>query len=188
VSTGTALRANPRALPGGLVGICSVLLVLGVLAFVVGLMSDPATTWRAFHVNFIYYATLSQGGLVLACALVIVGARWAGPVRHVAEGLGAWIPITFLLLGLDFLGREWIQTQWIHGAPHGKEAWLNVPRVYITDAVVLGIMAALSLSFLKTSFRPTLHGAAERATRACSNVGPPTGAVTRPSAPHPRGS
>jgi hypothetical protein len=60
-------------------------MAIGVLAFVAGLFTDPATAWRAYHVNFLYYAGLSQGGLCLACAMVIVGARWPGPLRHVAR-------------------------------------------------------------------------------------------------------
>jgi len=149
------------------VGTCVVMIAIGAIAFVAGLMGDhPETAWRAYHVNFMYFTTLSLGGLMLSCALVIVGAKWAGPVRYVAEGLAAWVPVAFVLLLVQFLGREAIHTNWIHGAPAGKEAWLNVGRVYGTDIALLGVLAALTMVYLKTSFRPTLKGAAERATRA----------------------
>ena len=75
---------NQRPIPGGVVGLCVFLVAVGLMSFIGGLFSDPATTWRAFHVNFIYWAGLSQCGVVLAAALVIVGARWSGPVRHIA--------------------------------------------------------------------------------------------------------
>ncbi len=163
MSVVVAERANPRALPRAWVGACGLLIAIGVIAFVVGLFVDADTAWRAFHVNFIYYAGLGQGGLVLAAALVIVGARWAGPVRHVAEGLAAWVPISLVLLAVGFFGRESIHTNWIHGPPPGKEAWLTIPRVYLTDAAVLGVLALVSLRFLKASFRPALHVAAESA-------------------------
>ncbi len=166
MSVVVAERANPRELPRAWVGACGLLIAIGVIAFVVGLFVDADTAWRAFHVNFIYYAGLGQGGLVLAAALVIVGARWAGPVRHVAEGLAAWVPISLVLLAVGFFGRESIHTNWLHGPPPGKEAWLNIPRVYVTDAVVLGLLAFVSLRFLKASFRPALLGAAEPASVA----------------------
>ena len=165
MSVVVAERANPREIPRAWVGVCGLLIAIGVIAFVVGLFVDTDTAWRAFHVNFIYYAGLGQGGLVLAAALVIVGARWAGPVRHVAEGLAAWVPISLVLLAVGFFGRESIHTNWIHGPPPGKEAWLTIPRVYVTDAVVLGLLAFVSLRFLKASFRPALLGAAEPAAR-----------------------
>ncbi|MDH3521097.1 MAG: hypothetical protein OEM49_11635 [Myxococcales bacterium] len=167
MSAQAPFTANPRELPGGLVSICLALLAIGVVAFVGGLMTDAATAWRAFHVNFLYFGLLSQAGLCLACAFVIIGARWVGPIRHVAEGLAAWVPITFVLFLFDnFFGREYIHTNWIHGAPFGKEAWLSFGRVFWTDAAILLVGALLTLAFLRASFRPTLKVAAENATRA----------------------
>ena len=99
-------RATPRDLPKAAVGVCGLLIAIGLLSFFGGLATDPVKAWGAFHVNFLYFAALSQGGLVLASALVIVGARWAGPVRHVAEGLAAWVPISFVLLIVGAFGRE----------------------------------------------------------------------------------
>src|SRR5262249_11463200 len=96
VSAAQAYRANPREIPAAWLAACGLLVLVGAAAFVVGLTQDPRTTWLAYHANFIYFATLSQSGLVLASALVIVGARWAGPIRHVAESLAAWVPVTFV--------------------------------------------------------------------------------------------
>ncbi|MEE2678244.1 MAG: hypothetical protein VX546_06655 [Myxococcota bacterium] len=155
-------RANPRPLPSALVGVCGVMIALGVIAFFVGLASDPATMWRAYHVNFLYFAGLAQGGLALACALVIIGARWAGPVRHVAEGLAAWVPITFVLAVIGFFGGEYVFAHWWHGAPYPKQDWLTPGRVYGTDLTILGVGAILSIAYLRASFRPALEGAADR--------------------------
>jgi hypothetical protein len=166
VSAAGTLRANPRELPTAWVGACGALVAIGVIAFVAGLFRDPDTAWRAFHVNFLYFTTLSLGGLMLSCALVIIGARWAGPVRHVAEGLAAWVPVGFLLLLVQFFGREAIHVNWIHGAPPGKEGWLNITRVYTMDIALLGVLAVLTMAYLRASFRPALHGAGERAERA----------------------
>jgi len=161
-----ALIANPRDLPGALAGACGLLIAIGLAAFLFGLASDPATTWRAFHVNFLYFGTISQAAICLASALVIIGARWAGPVRHVAEGLSAWVPISLVLFVIgNLFGREYIHTNWIHGAPYGKEGWLSFWRVFWTDFAIMGVLTVLTLAFLRASFRPSLKGAAERATR-----------------------
>ena len=114
--------AVPRDLPRPLAFACVVLIALGAIAFIVGLSgNDPGTAWRAFHVNFLYYGTTAMGALCLACALVIIDAKWSGPVRHVAEALGSWVPISFVLFLVgNFLGREYIHTNWLHGAPASK--------------------------------------------------------------------
>jgi len=159
--------AVPRDLPRALVGACAALIAIGAIAFVGGLATHPDVAWRAFHVNFLYYGTMSLGALCLGCALVIIGARWAGPVRHVAEALGSWLPISLgLFLVGTALGRESIYTNWLHGAPPGKAGWLTFGRVYVSDALVLAAGTWLSLAYLRASFRPALAGAADRAPRA----------------------
>ena len=163
----TNYAAVQRDLPRPLAFACAVLIALGVIAFFVGLTRDPSVAWRAFHVNFLYYGTTAMGALCLACALVIIDAKWSGPVRHVAEALGSWVPISFVLFILgNWFGAEYIHTNWIHGAPPGKEGWLTFGRVYGSDAFVLAVSTTLAIVYLRTSFRPALAGAAERATRA----------------------
>ena len=160
----SAYAANPRDIPTPLLGICVAFVVVGLIAFALG---DAATVWRAFHVNFLYFGTFSQAALVLSCALVIVGARWAGPVRFVAEGFAAWVPISFVLFLIgNYFGGEYVHQNWIHGAPYPKEEWLTFGRVYVVDGAVLLLMTLLTLAYLRASFRPTLKGAAEGNPRA----------------------
>jgi hypothetical protein len=160
-------------------------MLVGIGCFIAGLLTDAATAWRAFHVNWLFTTSLSLGALTLASALVIIGARWAGPIRHVAEALAAWVPIGFLLAIVGIGGSEAVFSNWIHGPPPGKEGWLTPTRVYATDLAILAVLALLTLAFLRTSFRPSLGGAAEssRAPGACSRAGPPAGEATSWSAP-----
>jgi hypothetical protein len=157
-------QANPISLPQPLTNICAGLAVVGVVAFLVGLASDPQAAWLAFHANFIYFATLSQAGLVLAAIFVVVGARWPGPLRRIAEGLAAWVPVSFVLGCVGFFGRHYIFEWSREGAVHGKEAWLNDTRVYTTDLLILGVLALLTIWFLKTSSRPLLKNLADNGT------------------------
>ena len=159
-------RANPREIPVAWLAICLLLVAVGVVSFFSGLRSDPRATWLAYQSNWVYFATLSQCGVVLGGALVIVGARWAGPVRFVAESLSAWVPISFVLACVGYFGHDVVFANWIHGPPLGKERWLTLPRVYATDLGIMGVMTVLTLAYLKASFRPALRGAAESAPRA----------------------
>ncbi|MFP6564162.1 MAG: hypothetical protein VCC68_06730 [Myxococcota bacterium] len=153
-------KVRPGRLPQPLTSILAALLAVGVAAFAYGLSSDPQVTWLAFHTNFIYFAALSNGALILLCAFVIVGAKWPGPLRHIAEGLAAWVPISFLLGCVGYFGGDYL-FEWLReGAVHGKEPWLNAPRFYITDLGVLAALGLLAMVFLKTTSRPLLGGGA----------------------------
>ena len=77
-------RASPRALPQPLASIAAALAALGGACFLYGLATDPATAWRSFHVNTLYFGGIAQGGILIACIFTIVGARWPGPVRRIA--------------------------------------------------------------------------------------------------------
>lgn len=158
--TAPAEQATPRPLPTTFLAVSAALTALGVLVFFLGLASDPATTWRAFHVNYLYFGGLAQGGLVIACIFVIVGARWPGPVRRIAEGLAAWVPVTLVLGVVGVLGRTHVYP-WIEHPLPWKAAWLNEVRMYATDLGVLAVLAVLTVMFLKASVRPGLRGAAD---------------------------
>ena len=156
-------QASPRALPSPGFLVAAILAVVGTATFLVGLATDPETAWRAFHVNYLYFGTMAQGGLCVACAFVIIGARWPGPVRRIAESLAAWVPITLVLSAIGFLGRDYIYP-WIQEPLPRKAAWLNVPRVAATDIGILALLTVLTIAFLKASLRPTLKAAEADAT------------------------
>lgn len=162
MSSSTAVeRAQPRSVPGGLTALCGALVVIGAIAFLVGLSQDAPTAWRAFHVNFLFWAGLAQGGAVIACIFVTIGAKWPGPVRRIAEGLAAWVPVSFVLALVGLLGRDHIYP-WIASPIPAKQAWLNIPRLAVMDLAFLFLLAALTIWFLYHSVRPTLHGVADR--------------------------
>jgi hypothetical protein len=113
-------------------------------------------------VNYLYFGALAQGGVVVACVFVIVGAKWPGPVRRLAEGLGAWAPITLVLFVIDFLGREYIYSPWLHNPPPAKAAYLNPSRLFWMDLIILGVLAILTIAFLYNSVRPALGSSSGR--------------------------
>jgi hypothetical protein len=157
-------EAQSRPIPQPLMQICAGLTVVGVIAFILALKNDPQTAWLAFHANFIYFAMLSQGGLAFAAIMVVVSARWPGPLRRMFEGLAAWVPVSFVLGCIGFLGGDYLFEWKREGAVHGKEVWLNSTRVYGTDLFILGVLTLITMWFLKTSNRPMLKNLADNGT------------------------
>ncbi len=153
-------RIEARALPHFVAPACLLLVAVGIVALVAGLATDADTAWRAFHVNYLYFSGLAHGGILLAAIFVVVGARWPGPIRHVASALGAWLPISLVLFGIGFLGRHSVYP-WIDHPIASKQAWLNVPRLFLTDLGILVVLALLGVAFLYYSLRPIVHEGAE---------------------------
>lgn len=158
----TAEQAQPRAIPTPLLGACLAMIAIGVLAFFAGLATDPTTAWLAFHVNYLFWGSLAQGAITLACSFVIIGARWPGPARRIAEGLGAWAPLTLVFFLISFLGREHIYSPWLHAPPPGKESYLDPTRLFVMDLAIFAWLAVLTVAFLYYSVRPTLGSLRER--------------------------
>lgn len=167
-------KASPRSLPQPLTTICLVAAAVGLGAFLYGILNGPQSAksaWLAFHSNFVFFATLSQAGMVLACIFVIVDAQWPGPLRRLAEGLAAWVPVSLVLCIVGYFGGDYIFEWMRDGAMHGKEAWLNPTRVYVSNLLVLAVLAALSLYFLRTSVRPLLgEGAMNEGSEFARNM------------------
>jgi len=162
--------ALPRELPKPLTQICALLAVVGVVAFVMGLATDPKVAWLAFHTNFIYFSALAQGGFAFAAIMVVVSAKWPGPLRRMFEALSAWVPISFVLGCIGYFGGDYLFEWKREGAVHGKEAWLNATRVYTTDLVILGILSVFAIWFIKVSNRPMLKGLADNGTGWAQNM------------------
>jgi len=159
-----AERANPGRLPQPLTNICIAFAVLGVVAFVGGVITDPQTAWLAYHANFIFFTLMACGGLLLTAIFSIVGAFWPGPYRRFAESLAAFIPVALVFSVIGIFGGDYIFDWQANGAMHGKEPWLNTTRFYTTDIGLLGLMSLLTVLFLKASARPTLRNLAENGT------------------------
>jgi hypothetical protein len=74
--------------------------------------------------------------------------------------------VSFVLACIGIFGGEHVFANWWHGAPPPREHWLTPGRVYGTELALLGLLALLTLVYLRASLRPALHGAAEAAPRA----------------------
>lgn len=156
------LRKTPSRLPRPLLGLLGLLVAMGLIAFVWGIAgTNPLRAWQAFLVNFLFWSGIAQAGLVFAAILQVTGARWGRPIKRISEGAASFLPISFLLFLVIFLGRNSI-FPWIHEPIPGKEAWLNVPFLFARDGVGLIALYGLSLVFLYHSLRPDVGLAHEK--------------------------
>ena len=132
--------------------ICLSLVIIGLGAFIVGLMGrHPERAWQAYLINFLLWSSIAQGGLLFSVVMHTVKARWSGPLSNLAESFTAFFPISFGLFLILYLGRNDL-FPWLHQDLHGKEVWLNIPFLFTRDSVGLLILYSLGFLYLYHAF------------------------------------
>jgi len=153
--------SHPLAIPPGLTRTLVGLLAVGVLAFLVGLLVDPARAWQIYLVNFLYWGPLAQGAVVAAAIYHVVGAKWGPPIRRLAEGMVSFLPVSFLLFLPLYVGLGLFFSQ-VHELNPNRGAWFDSRFIFLRGGLGLGAMAVVSLLFVYYSLRPEVGVALER--------------------------
>ena len=102
-SPSEVLAASSREIPKSLKTGLLAAFAIGALLFIVGLFVDPDHTWRSFHANWLFFAALSQAGVVFVAVQRITTARWSRPVIRFMEGYVAFLPVAFIFLALTLV-------------------------------------------------------------------------------------
>ena len=146
-------RANAaRKISKPLLGVCALLAFVGLGTFFVQLAGEhPERAWQTYHINFLLWSAIAQGGLLFSIVMHLVGARWSQPMQRLAESFAAFFPLSFVLFILLFLGREYL-FPWLHHE-HGKEVWLNLPFLFSRDLIGLLLLYGLGLAYLYYALR-----------------------------------
>ena len=140
----------------------SLLTAAGAAAFLVLLTKvNPARAWQIFLVNFLFWSGLAVAGVVLAAIFQVTHARWARPVKRLAEACAAYLPVSFLLFLCIWFGRRSL-FPWIDQPPAATAAWLNSSFFFLREAAGLLILYAASLLFFYRSVRQDFQALARR--------------------------
>src|SRR5690606_34019969 len=106
------------------------LFLIGVASFIIGVLKfDPAYVWGVYYTNLIFWMGLSLGGVIIACIIQIVRAKWAPPIRRIAEANIAFLPWAFFLFLGSFAGKE-VLFPWGRAPMPGREWWMEPHFVY----------------------------------------------------------
>ena len=150
------LRRLGRPLPAWLLPLAGLLAAAGLVAFLAMVLgAGTARAWRAYFVNWLFWTGLSQAGVLFAATQIIAGARWSHPVRRIAEASAAFLPVSFVLFLVLWLGRVHV-FPWISAPVEEwpKSFWLRDWFVFTRVGAGLLVMYGLSLWFVYHSLRP----------------------------------
>ena len=144
-----------KPLPKALGTLSLVLSIIGLLVFVIGLFVAPDRAWRAYHANWLFFASLSSAGVMFVAVQRITTARWSRPIVRLLEGYVAFLPVAFVLLLISlFIGKGHI-FPWTHERPPVAEKVLYFNGAFLSIRVILafGLITLLSLWYIYTSVR-----------------------------------
>ena len=129
------------------------LFLIGAVSFVVGISGQQAQrVWQAYLVNFVFWFGLAAGSILFVAVLNLTHARWGRPLKRLAEALGTFVPVSFLLFWPVYGGRAHLFS-WIHEPVHGKEQWLNVSFFFAREGFGIFLLGAVAAALIYFSVR-----------------------------------
>lgn len=152
-------------IPPGLTWTLVGLLVVGGVALLAGLLADPMRVWLIYLVNFLFWGGLAQGAVVFAAVYHVVGGRWGPPIRRLAEGMAAFLPVSFVMFLPLYFGLKLFFSQ-VHVLNPERGAWFDPRFIFVRGGLGLGLVTVLSLFFVYYSLRPEVGLALERGIRS----------------------
>jgi hypothetical protein len=145
-----------EAMPRGVLISAAVLGVIGLIIFIVALVTDADRAWRAYLFNWIYFAGIAQGAVLLGAVVSITRGVWSRPIRRIALSFVAFLPVAYLLLFPPILIFADHILPWIHEGTGGRDAYLNMPFLAARNLISLGVLLVLSLVFAYWQLRPDM--------------------------------
>ncbi|NIP78490.1 MAG: hypothetical protein GWM90_04515, partial [Gemmatimonadetes bacterium] len=142
-------------MPRGLVIAAAALVVVGAIGFAAGLAADADRAWRAYTYNWIYFAGIAQGAVLLAAVVTLTRGVWSRPIRRVALSFVAFLPIAYLILFPPLLiwGADHL-FPWLHEDVGEKALYLNMTFLSVRNLLSLAVILVLSLLFAYWQLRP----------------------------------
>jgi hypothetical protein len=132
------------------------MVLVGGISFWSGISNENAQrVWQAYLTNFLFWTGLAYGAVLFSAVLNMTNARWARPMKRLAEAPGAFLPFSFLFFLILYQGRENL-FHWIHEPVHGKEWWLDVNWLFARDGVGIFLLSGVSLALIYFSVRSDL--------------------------------
>lgn len=154
------------------------LVVIGTLAFLLVLRSDPARAWHNYLLNFFYWSCLGLSGLFFVPLQYITSSMWSTPLRRVPEALICFLPVAFLLMLVLLWGLhplyEWSHHEVVVADPilTKKIPYLNFPFFLIRNSLFFLIWCAVGFWLVRNSLRQDQTGEVEL-TQQNRNVSAP---------------
>ena len=136
-------------------------IALGLVGFFLTVEQAPQRAWQSVWSNFLFWTAIAQAGVMFGAILHTAKGHWGKMFRRVAEGMGAFLPLSLVLFIVLYFGAGHV-FPWLRPVDaHVNRTWLTLDGVFIRDGILLLILYAASFVFLRMSLRPDARAIAE---------------------------
>ena len=131
-------------IPGVWIVISALLAMTGAASFLAAIsLGEDLRAWQAYLVNFVFWTGLAFGAVLFSAVLNMTGAKWGRPLKRLAEGFAAYLPVAVLLFWVLYFGREQL-FHWVRHPVVEKQVWLNTGFMFARNSAGLILLTILS--------------------------------------------
>jgi len=136
-----------------------ILIGIGLLSFILGLLSDSKTTWASYLIVNYYFLSLAMGGTFFFVIQVITQSGWSSAFKRVPEAMMSYIPFAAVFFLLLFLGMHdiyhWSHEDAVAADPliEHKSAFLNIPFFFIRMVICFILWIVFTTILRKLSLK-----------------------------------
>lgn len=138
------------------------LIVVGAALFVWALTGENANrAWHLFHVNWLFFTSLTGGSLAVVAVSKLANAKWSGVIIRMSGATVFFAVVSLIGLVLIFtLGYEPIfgpMHEQLHALSPGKALWLSRGFMFGRLFVGLLILYGLGWAMIRADLVPDMH-------------------------------
>ena len=127
--------------------------VVGAVVFLLGANSgDAAQVWSIYLVNLVFWSGLAVTGPAIAGMMQITEARWSPSIRRIALTTSGFLPTSFILLLILYMGQTALYP-WVTTPIPAKAGWLNVPFFWLRTLGGAALLFAVCFFFVRALLR-----------------------------------
>jgi hypothetical protein len=146
-------------------GVSALLVLIGAAFFIAGISGPQACrVWQAYLVNYLFWSGISFSAVLFAAIINMTSARWAWPLKRIAEAPGAFLPLAFALFWVLYAGRYEL-FPWIHTPVEEKAVWLNAGFMFARNGAGLLLLTSVSMALIYFSVRNDISASATEMSR-----------------------
>lgn len=150
-----ALATAPGSIAPAWLLLWLVAIAVGGVGFWLAADAAPQRAWIGMWFNFLFWTALAIAGVVFGAVLQAAKGHWGKGFRRLAEGMGAFLPVSFVLFLLLYFGAEHI-FPWLGPVEtaHLNREWLTLDGVFLRNGALLLLLYGLAFIWMRWSLRP----------------------------------